>query len=146
MSPEDVDNFLNTESGLKGLCGLRDMRDIIEQARQGKEPARMAIEVFVYRIQKYIGAYTAALGGVDVIVFTAGISENSAYIRGELLRRFGYLGLKIDDARNEQNLAIFSTGDSAIHAMMVPTDKELVIARDTCRLVVRAKSGNHGDR
>jgi acetate kinase len=135
MNPEEVDDLLNKESGLKGLCGERDMRDIIEHARQGCEAAQTAIEVFVYRIQKYIGAYTAALGGVDAIVFTAGIGENSPYIRAEVLRPFEYLGLKIDEARNRQGQIIFSSEDSAIRAMTVPTNEELVIARDTYVLV-----------
>jgi len=135
MDPDEVDDLLNAESGLKGLCGERDMRDIQEQARQGREAAQAAIDVFVYRIQKYIGAYTAALGGVDAIVFTAGIGENSPYIRQEVLRPFGYLGLKIDEMKNQEGQTVFSRADSSVHAMRVPTNEELVIARDTCRLV-----------
>jgi acetate kinase len=135
MSPEEVDDLLNKESGLQGLCGERDMRDILAQAQQGRADAQTAIEVFVYRIQKYIGAYAAALGGVDAIVFTAGIGENSPYIRAEVLRPFRFLGLRTDEAKNEQNQAIFSTKDSRIHAMTIPTNEELVIARDTRELV-----------
>ena len=137
MSPEEVDNMLNTESGLKGLCGRRDMRDIVEQARQGDTAGRTAIEVFVYRIQKYIGAYTAVLGGVDAIVFTAGIGQNSDTIRKEVLRPFGYLGLKIDDARNRLGRTVFSADESKVYAMTIATDEELVIARDTYELVTR---------
>jgi acetate kinase len=137
MSPEEVDTLLNSDSGLQGLCGRRDMRDIVEQARQGDETARMAIEVFVYRIQKYIGAYTAALGGVDAIVFTAGIGQNSDYIRREVLRPFGFLGLEVDEEGNRQGRTIFSTENSKVRAMMIPTDEELVIARDTHELVTR---------
>lgn len=137
MSPEEVDNMLNTESGLKGLCGRRDMRDIVDQARQGDEAARTAIEAFVYRVQKYIGAYTAALGGVDAIVFTAGIGQNSDTIRKEILHPFGYLGLRVDDARNRRNRTIFSSEESKVCAMTIPTDEELVIARDTYELVTR---------
>jgi acetate kinase len=135
MSPEEVDDMLNTEAGLKGLCGRRDMRDIVEQARQGDESARRAIEVFVYRIQKYIGAYTAALGGVDAIVFTAGIGQNSDVIRGEVLRPFAYLGLAVDDVGNRQGRTVISTRGSKVYAMVIPTDEELVIARDTYELV-----------
>ncbi len=135
MSPDEVDDLLNKESGLKGLCGARDMRDIEAQARQGREAAQTAIDVFVYRIQKYIGAYTAALGGVDTIVFTAGIGENSPYIRREVLRPFGYLGLRIDEMRNQQGQTVFSGPNSTVYAMTVRTNEELVIARDTCNLI-----------
>jgi acetate kinase len=135
MSPEEVDDLLNKESGLKGLCGERDMRDIEEQARQGGAAAQTAIDVFVYRIQKYIGAYTASLGGVDAVVFTAGIGENSPHIRREVLRPFGYLGLRIDETRNQEGQIVFSSADSRVCAMRVPTNEELVIARDTCNLV-----------
>ena len=135
MSPDEVDDLLNKESGLKGLCGQRDMRDIQEQAGQGGQAAQTAIDVFVYRIQKYIGAYTAALGGVDAIVFTAGIGENSPYVRREVLRPFGYLGLRIDEMKNQEGQTVFSRADSTVWAMRVPTNEELVIARDTCRLI-----------
>ena len=135
MSPEEVDDLLNKESGLQGLCGRRDMRDIMAAAQQGRADAQTAVEVFVYRIQKYIGAYTAALEGVDAIVFTAGIGENSPSIRAQVLRPFAYLGLRVDDARNEQNHVVFSTKDSRIHALRIPTNEELVIARDTHTLV-----------
>jgi acetate kinase len=136
MSPEAVDDLLNQESGLKGLCGVRDMRDIEAQDNQGNQAARTAIEVFVYRVQKYIGAYTAALGGLDAIVFTAGIGQNSPSIRDEVLRPFGYLGLRVDPAKNEQGHTIFSTPDSRVYALTIPTNEELVIARDTYDLVV----------
>ena len=137
MDAGEVDRLLNEASGLQGLCGQRDMRDIIEQARQGREAARTAIEVFVYRIQKYIGAYTAALEGVDVIVFTAGIGQNSASIRANILRPFRYLGLQIDDALNEENRPVFSRPDSVVYAMAIPTNEELVIARDTYEIVTQ---------
>jgi acetate kinase len=91
--------------------------------------------VFVYRIQKYIGAYTAALGGVDAIVFTAGIGENSPSIRREVLRPFGYLGLRIDEMRNQQGQTVFSGPNSTVYAMTVRTNEELVIARDTCNRI-----------
>lgn len=143
MDAEEVDHIFNTEAGLQGLCGRRDMRDIIEQARQGDRAARTAIDVFVYRIQKYIGAYTAALGGVDVIVFTAGIGQNSDYIRKEILRPFGYLGLEVDDVANQQGRTILSTRGSKVYAMMVPTDEELVIARDTYELITHPAQITH---
>ena len=110
MSPEEVDDLLNKESGLQG-----PVRPAGHAGHLGSRPSRataaqMAIDVFVYRIQKYIGAYTAVLGGVDAIVFTAGIGENSPYIRAEVLRPFRYLGLRLDESRNEQGQTIFSRG------------------------------------
>jgi acetate kinase len=135
LGPEAVEDLLNKESGLKGLCGERDMRDIVAQARQGRKAAQTAIDVFVYRIQKYIGAYTAALAGVDAIVFTAGIGENSPYIRNEVLRPFQYLGLRVDEKRNQEGQTIFSSSNSAVSVLTVRTNEELVIARDTCNLI-----------
>ena len=137
LDPQEVEDLLNKESGLKGLCGLRDMRDVIERAGEGDEAARTAVEAFVYRIQKYIGAYTAALAGLDAVVFTAGIGENSPHIRNEVLRPFGYLGLKVDAARNEAGETVFSAEDCRVAAMAIPTNEELVIARDTHALVQR---------
>jgi acetate kinase len=144
LDPQEVEDLLNKESGLKGLCGLRDMRDVIERAGEGDEAARTAVEAFVYRIQKYIGAYTAALAGLDAVVFTAGIGENSPHIRNEVLRPFGYLGLKVDAARNEAGETVFSAEDSRVAAMAIPTNEELVIARDTHVLVQRhIRAGRH---
>lgn len=131
LSADEAEDLLNRESGLKGLCGEQDMRDVIARAQQGDEAAQIAIEVFVYRIQKYIGAYTAALEGLDAVVFTAGIGENSAYIRRRVLQPFAYLGLTVDDRRNEEGWTVFSRPDSAVCAMTIPTNEELVIARDT---------------
>jgi acetate kinase len=135
MSAEEVDDLLNAESGLQGLCGRRDMREIIAQAGQGDEAARTALEVFIYRLQKYIGAYTAVLGGVDAIVFTGGIGQNSDTIRRQALRPFEYMGLRVDDARNREGRTIFSADGSKVHALAIPTNEELVIARDTYALV-----------
>jgi acetate kinase len=132
---EAVKDLLNTKSGLMGLCGKSDMRDILAEARLGNLQARTAIEVFVYRIQKYIGAYVAALGGVDAIVFTAGIGEHSPEIRQRSLMAFGYLGMRVDDAKNSENQAIFSADDSRVYAMTIPTNEELVIAEETHRIV-----------
>jgi acetate kinase len=134
MSSAEVNDILNKNSGLKGLCGKSDMRNIIEQAKKGNKKAQTAIEIFVYRIQKYIGAYIAALNGIDAIVFTAGIGENSPLIRKRILANFQYLGLKIDEARNEENQAVFSTDDSTIYAVTIPTNEELVIAQQTYQI------------
>jgi acetate kinase len=137
ISLQDTNDLLNKKSGLKGLCGKADMRDIVKLADQGDTNAQTAIEVFIYRIQKYIGAYTAALGGTDAIVFTAGIGENSPYLRQEMLSKFAYMGLKIDLAKNKVNEPIFSTPDSKVFAMTIRTNEELVIAQETYELITR---------
>jgi acetate kinase len=134
MDADAADDVLNKESGLQGLCGVRDMRDILEM-QASSAAARSAVEVFVYRLQKYIGAYTAALGGVQAIVFTAGIGENSPFIRAKTLEPFGYLGLRIDEAANREGRTIFSRVDSAVCALTVRTNEELVIARDTYDII-----------
>jgi acetate kinase len=134
MEADAADDLLNKESGLQGLCGVRDMRDILEM-QPGSEAARTAVEVFVYRLQKYIGAYTAALGGVQAIVFTAGIGENSPFIRARTLEPFGYLGMRIDEAANREGRTIFSRADSAVCALTIRTHEELVIARDTYDII-----------
>lgn len=94
----------------------------------------------MYRIQKYIGAYVAALNGVDAIVFTAGIGENSADLRARILENFGYLGLEIDEAKNKENAAVFSTPNSRVYAMTIRTNEELVIARETYRILTGKRS------
>jgi acetate kinase len=134
MDADAADDLLNKESGLQGLCGVRDMRDI-EEMQQSSEAARTAVEVFVYRLQKYIGAYTAALGGAQAIVFTAGIGENSPSVRAKTLEPFGYLGLWVDEAANREGRTIFSRADSAVCALTIRTNEELVIARDTYAIV-----------
>jgi acetate kinase len=137
LSLQETNDLLNKNSGLKGLCGISDMRDIVKLAEQGDTNARTAIEVFIYRIQKYIGAYTAALNGADAVVFTAGIGENSPYLRQEILSKFGYLGLKIDHAKNKLNEPVFSSPDSNGFAMTIKTDEELVIAREAHEIIKR---------
>lgn len=133
---EQTKELLSKKSGLTGLCGQSDMRNIIKSAENGNKKAQTAIEIFVYRIQKYIGAYVAALNGVDAIVFTAGIGENSPMIRQRILANFQYLGLKIYGARNEKNQAVFSKDNSKVYAMTIPTNEELAIAHQTYRIVV----------
>ncbi|HUW20059.1 MAG TPA: acetate kinase [Sedimentisphaerales bacterium] len=139
LGPKQVRDFLNKESGLQGLCGKSDMRDVMELADNGNPQARTAIEVFVYRVRKYIGAYAAALNGVDAIVFTAGIGQNSPYLREKILAGFDYLGLRIDRTSNQRNQTIFSAGNSKVCAMTIPTDEELVIATETYRIMSERK-------
>ena len=134
---EEMDHYLNKESGVYGLSGVSsDFRDLAKAAAEGHERAQLALDVFIYRIQKYIGAYTAALGGVDTIVFTAGIGENDAKMRKDILSGMEWLGIKLDEEANscrgeEKKI---SAPDSKVEVWVIPTNEELVIARETVRL------------
>ena len=134
---EQMDHYLNKESGVYGLSGVSsDFRDLAKAAAEGHERAQLALDVFIYRIQKYIGAYTAALGGVDTMVFTAGIGENDAKMRRDILSGMEWLGIKLDEEANscrgeEKKI---SAPDSKVEVWVIPTNEELVIARETVRL------------
>ena len=134
---EEMDHYLNKESGVYGLSGVSsDFRDLAKAAAEGHEHAQLALDVFIYRIQKYIGAYTAALGGVDTMVFTAGIGENDAKMRKDILSGMEWLGIKLDEEANscrgeEKKI---SAPDSKVEVWVIPTNEELVIARETVRL------------
>jgi acetate kinase len=138
MKPEQISDLLNKKSGLLGLCGKSDMRDIIELAKSGDRAAEIAIEVFVYRVQKYIGAYIAALNGIDALVFTGGIGENSSYIRSLIVKNFSYLGAKSNLQENEKNSALFSTPDSPVSFLTIPANEEMFIAKQTYQLLNKA--------
>ncbi len=131
MSIDQVNSLMNKQGGLLGLCGNRDMRDTMEGYHKGLEGCTQAVEKFVYEIQKYIGAYTAALNGVDAVVFTAGVGENERTIRKLILGNFTYLGVKIDSKANEANDTIITAEDSKVAALVIHTDEEKVIASDT---------------
>jgi acetate kinase len=135
LSSEQITDLLNRKSGLLGLCGKSDMRDIIAMAKRGEKPSQMAIEIFVYRIQKYIGAYIAALNGIDVIVFTGGIGENSSYIRALIAKNFSYLDIIVEPEENEKNKTIFSSHNSPGFLMNIPANEEKVIAQQTFQLL-----------
>lgn len=137
MSSEQITELLNKKSGLLGLCGKSDMRDIIAAAKNGDKQSQIAIDIFVYRVQKYIGAYIAALNGVDVIVFTGGIGENSPYIRELIAKNFSFLGVHVNDEANEKNEIIFSTSNSPIGLLNIAANEEIVIARQTYELLSR---------
>ncbi len=134
---DEVIDILNKKSGLVGLSGISsDMRDIDAAADKGNEDAITAREMLVYGIRKYIGAYAAAMNGVDVIVFTAGIGENNTNIRRLVMEGFDYLGAKLDlNKNNTREEAIISTDDSKVKIVVIPTNEEIVIARDTLELV-----------
>ncbi len=131
---EQVKRLLSSESGLKGLTGMSDLRDIEGAAAAGDATCRLALEITAYRIRKYIGAYTAALNGLDGLVFTAGIGENSSLIREMVCRDMGALGIHLDPARNldpGSGLQALHSPQSKVRIWVVPTDEELEIARQT---------------
>ncbi|UYO97862.1 acetate kinase [Microbacterium sp. M28] len=137
MSTDDLDALLNKRSGLLGLAGRSDMRDILAGVDAGDGAATLAFDVYIHRLRAYVGAYVAQLGGVDVISFTAGVGENAARVRAEALSTFGFLGLEIDGAANEQRrpgIRRISTAESAIEVLVVPTNEELEIARQALSL------------
>ena len=141
MQPQEMADFLNKKSGVLGITGISsDMRDIEKAANEGNEKALLALRMYEYRIKKYIGAYTAAMGGVDAIVFTAGVGENQTDLREEACKNLEYLGIKINKEVNDKihgEEAIISTDDSKVKVVVVPTDEEIVIARDTMDLVAK---------
>ena len=138
MDIESIDAMLNKESGLKGLCGMNDMRDIHDAIEKGNERAKIALDVQCYRNKKYIGAYMAVLGCVDAIVFTAGIGENDDIVRRESVKDLECLGIKIDEEVNAQRAKEplkISTVDSKVSVWVIPTNEELAIARETEEIV-----------
>jgi acetate kinase len=131
LSGEQVSAMMNKQGGLLGLCGQRDMRDVIEGVEKGYEGCIEALDIFVYSIQKYIGAYAAAMNGVNAIVFTAGIGENVPQVRERVLQNFGFLGVKVDKRANKANKTVITTAISKVKALVIHTDEEKVIASDT---------------
>ena len=141
LQPQEMADFLNKKSGVLGITGISsDMRDIEEAAKNGNERAQLALRMYNYRIKKYIGSYAAAMGGVDVIVWTAGVGENQISTRMEACSGLEFLGVKMDaeanNCRGEEKL--ISAPDSKVQVWVVPTDEEIVIARDTMELVQKA--------
>ena len=141
MGPQEMADFLNKQSGVLGITGISsDMRDIEEAAKNGNERAQLALRMYNYRIKKYIGSYAAAMGGVDVIVWTAGVGENQISTRMEACSGLEFLGVKMDaeanNCRGEEKL--ISAPDSKVQVWVVPTDEEIVIARDTMELVQKS--------
>ena len=138
MSLEKVDNLLNKESGVLGVSGVSsDFRDLQAAAESGNERAALALEMFMYSVKKCIGEYAVAMGGLDAIVFTAGVGENSGDVRRGVLEGTEFLGIKIDPEKNKlrgQKVEI-STPDSKVKVLIIPTNEELMIARETAALV-----------
>ncbi len=136
---DEVDGILNKESGLLGLSGVsNDMRDVEAGAAGGDERCRLALDVYAYRVKKYVGAYAAAMGGLDVLVFTAGVGENDAAMRSAICDGLGFLGIELDPAVNDTTRAVardISTPRSRVRVLVVPTDEEGMIAEQTVTVV-----------
>ena len=138
LSFDDVDTMLNQQSGLKGICGFNDMREVHHQAKNGNPAAQLAIEMYCYRIRKYLGAYYAILGRVDAVVFTAGIGENAAFIREKVCEGLSGLGIRLDTEKNAQHgpdTLDISEADSAVRILVIPTDEEWEIAQQSMSLL-----------
>ena len=136
----EVDTLLNSQSGLLGISGLSgDMRALLEEMNQHANPrARLAIEIFCYRVRKYVGAFVAAMGGADAIIFTGGIGENAPEIRARICQGLEWMGLSLDAAKNLENVdreRLVSQPTSRLAVYVIPTDEELLIARDTATCV-----------
>ncbi|ADL12535.1 acetate/propionate family kinase [Acetohalobium arabaticum] len=138
LDASEVDTILNKESGVAGVSGVSsDFRDLEQAANDGNEKAQLAIDLFCQRVKKYIGSYAAELGGVDVIVMTAGIGENGIEIREDILEGLEFLGIEVDSEKNDMRgeEQVITTDSSETKAVVIPTNEELMIARDTERLV-----------
>ncbi len=141
LTPAEARHILNKQSGVLGISGVgSDMRDVEKAANEGNERAKLALEMYAYRIKKYIGSYAAAMGGVDAVVFTAGVGEHQWDIRWNACADLEFLGLKMDYDKNKANFGeeeIISAADSRVKVLVVPTDEELLIASDTLALVTK---------
>jgi acetate kinase len=140
MSSHEVETLLNTQSGLLGVSGLtNDMKDLLEELKEHEDRrVRLAIEIFCYRARKYIGALLACMGGADAVIFTGGIGENSPDIRRRICAGLQWAGLTLDEAQNDRTIGqevCISSDNSRLAAFVIPTDEELLIARDTLRCV-----------
>ena len=141
LSQKEMDEVLNKRSGLKGICGHNDLRDIHEQAGKGDKNAALAVDMFAYQIKKYIGAYAAVLGRVDALVFTAGVGENDEIVRAKALEGLDFLGIDIDEAVNNvrnPDPHTIHTDKSRVQVWVVPTDEERQIAIETSEVLAGA--------
>jgi acetate kinase len=147
LSLSQVEGILNGQSGLLGISGLTaDMRELLAEATEhGDRRARLAIDIFCYRVRKYIGAYLAALDGAEAVVFAGGIGENAAPVRAAICEGLRWMGADLDPARNTATVdgqeGRIDSGAGRLQLWVIPTDEELLIARDTFRLVLEAKPG-----
>lgn len=141
LDADGMSELLNKKSGVLGISGISsDMREVEGAAQQGHERAKLALDMYSYAIKKYVGAYAAAMGGCDIIVFTAGVGENQCGLREDVCREMEFMGVKIDVEKNKTiraKEAVISTDDSKVKVVVIPTDEELMIATDTMRLVCK---------
>ena len=143
MTAQQIDDYLNRRSGILGISGLSsDFRDLESAANRGDDRSQLAIDVFAYKVKKYIGGYVAAMGGVDAIVFTAGLGENSPFMRDKICNGLEYLGTRIDPDLNKVRgkEREISVRRARVKIFVIPTNEELVIARDTfniCRRIIK---------
>lgn len=136
LSANDMDKLMNAESGFKGITGFSsDTRDIITEAEKGNDRAKLALDMFASRVKQTIGAYAAELDGVDVLIFTAGIGENSSVIREMVCENLTFLGIELDPQMNQKNNRRISTETSKVEVLVVETNEELMIVRDTYHLI-----------
>ncbi|MDD5757098.1 MAG: acetate kinase, partial [bacterium] len=139
LSISEIDNLLNKHSGLDGISGIsNDMREILKQMNAGNERARLAVDIFCYRLKKYICAYYGVMNGADALIFTAGIGENADQIREIACADLDCIGIKLDAAKNKNTIAteaLISGKSSKIDVFVIPTNEELIIARDTKKIV-----------
>ncbi|MBN2858548.1 MAG: acetate kinase [Candidatus Delongbacteria bacterium] len=135
---QEMNNLINKQSGILGISGISfDMREIQQAIKKGGDRAKLAYDMFIYRIRKYIGAYAAAMNGVDALIFTGGIGENDPDVRRDVCKGFDYIGLKFDDFKNEDlkgKQELLSAPNSEVKVMVIPTNEELVIAEETYRI------------
>lgn len=137
-SIQEIDSMLNKQSGLKGLCGVNDMRDIHAQREKGDKAAQLAFDVFCHRIKSYLGAYYAILGRLDAVIFTAGIGENDDLMRAEVCKELDHMGIAVDAAKNDVrsgDVRNISAAGSRIPVLVVPTNEELAIAKATLKVL-----------
>ncbi len=148
LSVDEANNLINKKSGVLGISGISyDMRDIENAAwHEGNKKAQLALDMYIYRITKYIGSYAAAMGGVDLIIFTGGVGENGPETREEVCRKLEFLGVSFDSDKNtglRGKLEMISRHDSRVKVMVVPTNEELVIAHDTLKIVTKYEKSNN---
>ena len=140
MGGDAVESILNKESGLKGICGVNDMREIGKLAEEGDPQAKLAIAMVCYRIKKYIGAYGAALGRLDALVFTGGIGEHASFIRAGSCEGLSHMGIEVDPEKNtlrSDEAFEIQSGNSSVKVLVIPTNEELEIAEQTVATINR---------
>ncbi len=143
LSLNEANTLLNKHSGLIGISGeSSDMREIVAAMNEGHKRSKYAFDIFTYRVKKYLGAYAAAMGGLDAFVFTGGIGENSAEVRAEICKDLEFMGIELDEERNKNKEELISKDSSRIPVLRIPTNEELVIAMDTSQIVEEIKVHN----